>query len=141
MKHAVIPGWAMAATGSAVLVLIVVCVAVLVWRRRDRHIGSPEEVAEAAEQGLSGFETVDAVVGADGSGALAVGRDGRIAAAKRRGKRIAVREVPWQAVRSTAAGILVETDEPRFGRVILTGVDVLDIRRLAPSVERRRLAS
>lgn len=120
------------------LVLAGAALAALVWWRRDRRIGTPEEVAQAVDGDLAGFDTVDAVVGADGAGALAIARDGRLAAAKRHGRRIAVREVGWQAVRSTAGGILVETGERRFGRVMLTGVDVLDIRRLGPAVERRR---
>ena len=56
---------------------------------------------------------------------------GRVAALKLRGRRIAVREIPWTRVRSSAEGIVAEV-EGRFGPVMLAGVDVLDIRRLAP---------
>lgn len=117
---------------------------VLAWtvlRRRDRRIGSPEEVAEAVEVSIPGFLTANAVVGANGLGALAVTSDGRVAAARRRSAGIAVREVGWGAVRSTAQGIVIETGERHFGRLTLTGVDALDIRRLAPARERHRLAA
>ncbi|MDG6746071.1 hypothetical protein QCF01_16915, partial [Staphylococcus aureus] len=65
----------------------------------------------------------------DGQGALAVATDGRVAAIKRQGRMLAVREIPWTRVRSTAEGIIAEV-EGRFGSVTLAGVDVLDIRRL-----------
>jgi hypothetical protein len=55
---------------------------------------------------------------------------------KRHGARIAVREVTWNALRSTPGGIVVETGERRFGSVALTGVNALDIRRLAPQLTR-----
>ena len=73
-----------------------------------------------------------AVVGADGQGALAIADDGRVAAVKRIGKRLAVREVSWRTVRATQEGILVETGDRVLGAVMLAQVDVLDIRRLAP---------
>ncbi|WP_294268682.1 hypothetical protein [uncultured Sphingomonas sp.] len=106
-------------------------IAWLCTRRRDHRVGSPEEVAAAAEAALAGFTVAGAVVGADGQGALAVATDGRVAAIKLQGRRIAVREIPWTRVRSTAEGIVAEV-EGRFGPVLLAGVDVLDIRRLAP---------
>ncbi|CAM3215600.1 hypothetical protein [Sphingomonas zeae] len=106
-------------------------VAWLCTRRRDRRIGSPEDVAAAAESALTGFTVAGAVVGADGQGALAVATDGRVAAVKLHGRRMVVREIPWARVRSTTKGIVAEV-EGRFGPVMLAGVDVLDIRRLAP---------
>lgn len=120
-----------AAAGAAVLL----CAGLIVWairRRTAPRIDSAEEAAQAAETALPGFVTAGAVVGADGSAALAVGADGRVAAMRRRGKRIAACEVPWTAVRSTPEGILIDTGDRRVGRVALTGVDALDIRRLAP---------
>ena len=48
------------------------------------------------------------------------------------GKRLAVREVAWRTVRATHEGILVETGDRMLGAVMLSRVDVLDIRRLAP---------
>ncbi len=104
------------------------------WRtmRRPVRIESAEEVAEAAEASLHGFSVTGAVVGADGQGALATTGDGRVAAAKRLRRRLVVREVAWRDVRSTAGGILVETRDRALGDVALSGIDVLDIRRLAP---------
>ncbi|HVF92867.1 MAG TPA: hypothetical protein VM900_00980 [Sphingomonas sp.] len=122
--------------GSLVAILALAGVAWALKLGRVERIGSPEEAAEAAEQCLAGFATVGAVVGADGSGALAVTDDGRVAVMKRHGARIAVREVTWHAVRSTPAGIVVETGERRFGTVAITGVDALDIRKLAPQLTR-----
>ncbi|GAA3255722.1 hypothetical protein GCM10020258_14410 [Sphingomonas yabuuchiae] len=69
-------------------------IAWLCTRRRDRRIGSPEDVAAAAEAALTGFTVAGAVVGADGQGALVVATDGRVAALKLHGRRIAVREIP-----------------------------------------------
>lgn len=101
-------------------------------KRRVIRIETAEEAAEAAQAQLPGFAVSGAVVGADGRGALAVADDGRVAAVKRFGKRIAVREVTWRTVRATQEGILVETGDRTLGAVMLSRVDVLDIRRLAP---------
>ncbi|KQM74369.1 hypothetical protein [Sphingomonas sp. Leaf20] len=103
-------------------------------RRRVNRIETPEEAADAAHAQLRDFAVAGAVVGADGLGALAIADDGRVAAVKRIGKRIAVREVTWRTVRATQEGILVETGDRAIGAVMLARVDVLDIRRLAPSV-------
>ena len=66
-------GWALAG-GAAGTLLSGAGIGLLLRRRRDRRVGSPEEVAAAAEAALSGFIVSGAVVGADGQGALAVGR-------------------------------------------------------------------
>ena len=121
-------GWALAGLGAGT-VLGGVGIGWLVRRRRNRRLGAPEDVAAAAEAALEGFAVSGAVVGADGQGALAVARDGRVAAVKLHGRRMVVREIPWNQVRSTAGGIVAEI-EGRFGPVTLAGVDVLDIRRL-----------
>lgn len=104
------------------------------FARRSGHarIASPEEAATAVETALPGFVVAGAVVGADGGGALAVAVNGRVAAMARRGRRLLSREVQWRTIRSTADGIVIETGDRRLGEVRLTGVDVLDIRRLAP---------
>jgi hypothetical protein len=47
-----------------------------------------------------------------------------------------VREVAWQRVRATAAGVEVETGDRRFGRMLVSGIDALDVRRLAPHLTR-----
>ncbi|GAA3696018.1 hypothetical protein GCM10022268_03260 [Sphingomonas cynarae] len=109
------------------------------WRRgRHGHrIGTPEDAAEAVEAALTGVRVAGAVVGADGTGALAVTDDGRVAAVKRLGARLIAREIGWRSVRSTATGILIETDDPRLGTIALAGVNVLDIRRLAPQLGSR----
>ena len=114
----------------------VLALAGIAWRLRlgrGERIDSPEAAADAADHQLPGFVTGGAVVSADGSAALAVDRRGeRVAVCKRHGAHIAVRDVGWAALRSTADGIVVETGERRFGRVPIPGVDALDVRRLAP---------
>lgn len=119
--------------GSLVAVLLLAGTAWGLRLGRDARIDSPEEAAAAAETALAGFAVADLVLGSDGAGALAVGEDGRLAAIKRHGARAAVREVRWAAVRSTPGGTVIETDERRFGRVVLVGVDALHLRRLAAS--------
>ncbi|TXC72369.1 hypothetical protein FSB78_16515 [Sphingomonas ginsenosidivorax] len=124
--------WIVPAAGAAALVVL--GGAGVTWRalRRPVRIDTPEEVAEATEAALRGFAVRGAVVGADGQGALAMSGDGRVAAARRLRRRLVVREVAWRDIRSTAGGILVETNDRALGAVTLTGIDVLDIRRLAP---------
>lgn len=119
--------------GVAAVVLLVVAILWFTLRARQVvKIETAEEVADAAQARLPGFAVAGAVVGADGRGALAVTDDGRVAAVKRIGRRLAVREVAWRTVRATHEGILVETGDRAIGAVMLTKVDVLDIRRLAP---------
>lgn len=123
------------AIGGVVLAVVLLALAILWLMLRTRRvvkIETAEEVAEAAQAQLTGFAVAGAVVGGDGQGALAVAEDGRVAAVKRVGARLAVCEVAWRAVRATRDGILVETGDRALGAVMLTKVDVLDIRRLAP---------
>lgn len=117
---------------AAVLIALGVGAVLFVRTRRPNRIGSPEDAAAACEATLQGFNVTGAVVGADGGGALAVSGDGRVAAVKRLGRGLVAREVMWRTVRSTADGILVETGDRQLGEVRLAGVNVLDIRRLAP---------
>lgn len=122
--------------GSLVAVLALAGTAWALKLGRDAPIETAEEAAHAVEAALIGFDARGALLGADGLGALAVGRGGRVAVVKRHGANIAVREVPWTAILSTPAGIVVETGERRFGRVALPGVDALEVRRLAPQLTR-----
>ena len=121
---------------GGIVAVVVVLLAGLAWAavrmRRVVKIETPEEAADAAQAQLPGFAVAGAVVGADGQGALAIAADGRVAAVRRIGKRLAVREVTWRTVRATQDGILVETGDRALGAVMLAQVDVLDIRRLAP---------
>lgn len=104
----------------------------IVRTRRPGRIDSPEEAAEAAERTLPGFAVAGAVVGADGAGALAVSANGRVAAIARVGRALSVREVAWPSLRAVEGSVIVETGDRRLGTITLAGVDVLDIRRLAP---------
>lgn len=121
------------AIGGGLVALLLLGVVWALRRRSARgRIDDAPAAARAAEAALAGFVAVNAVVGTDWKGALVVGEGGRVAAVKPRGRRLAVREVPWAAVVATPGGIVVESGERRFGRVPLTGVDALDVRRLAP---------
>ncbi|WP_294286234.1 hypothetical protein [uncultured Sphingomonas sp.] len=114
----------------------------IVWAVRRGRVGrieSPEEAAAAADEALGGFETLGAVVGADGAGALAVDRAGRVAVMRRYGKRITVCEIAWLALRSTVEGIEIDSGDRRMGRVLIAGVDALDVRRLAPADLKRMI--
>lgn len=125
--------------GSLAAILLLAGIAWVLRLGHDARIASPQEAADAAEAALAGFEASNVVLGTDGAGALAVGADGRLAAIKRHGARAAVRAVSWADVRPIAGGSVVETGERRFGRVMLTGVDAIDLRRLAgPDVMRER---
>jgi len=100
------------------------------WRVA-RRIDDPQEAADAADT-LPSFVTQGAVVGSDGLAALAVDGAGRVAVVARAGQRIRVREIDWQAVRATPAGMAIDTGDRRLGRILVAGVDHLDVRRLAP---------
>ncbi|TPG20466.1 hypothetical protein EAH87_08245 [Sphingomonas koreensis] len=97
-------------------------------------IEDPESAAQAAEEALPGFQSFGALVGEDRAAAIVAGHHGRVAVVKRHGARLAAREVRWDRVRATHEGMLVETGDRRFGAVTVVGVNVLDIRRLAPSL-------
>lgn len=122
--------------GVAAAAVLAVALWLVLRRRPPARIDSPEEAVRAAEAALAGFAAAGAVVGVGGTGALAVDARGRVAAVKRVGRDLLVREVPWSAVRSTGKAILVETGERALGEVELIGVDALDIRRLAPGALR-----
>jgi hypothetical protein len=98
----------------------------------EARIEDPDSAAQAAEDALAGFRATGAVVGVDGAAALVAGEHGRVAVIKRHGAHFAAREVAWAKVRSVAGAMLVETGDRRFGTVALDGVNVLDVRRLAP---------
>ena len=106
---------------------------VVLRRKRASRIDSAAVAAAAVEAAIAGFVVAGAVVGADGTAALAVSRDNRVAVVVPAGRRMVTREVGWHAVRATADGIMVEAPDRRTGGVALAGVDVLDIRRLAPA--------
>ena len=123
--------------GSIAAILILAGLAWALKLGRAGHEGTidtPEQAVEAAEQALAGFRAIRALVGEDRAAALVAGTHGRVAAIKRHGARLAVREVRWSQVRATYDGILIETGDRRFGAVTVRGVDVLDVRRLAPSL-------
>ena len=133
-----VPAAALYAVAGATALALVATLGWLWARGRHGHrIGTPEDAAEAVEAALAGVRVAGAVVGADGTGALAVTDDGRVAAVRRLGARLIAREIGWPSVRSTATGILIETDDPRLGTIALAGVNVLDIRRLAPRLGSR----
>ena len=110
--------------------------AALAWVRHRRRppmpIETAEEAAFAAEAALAGFQVYSAVLATNGQGALAVGRENRVAVITRGRDGLAVREVPWNAVRATPFGLVVETGGRDGGAVALAGIDALEVRRLTP---------
>jgi hypothetical protein len=124
----------LAVAAAAIVAVLLLAIAGIWWAKRGTRarIEDPESAAAAADAALPNFRTRGAVVGADGRGALAVGEDGRVAAVRRRGTRLAVSEVRWSALRAGPGGVLVETGAREVGTVFVAGVDALDVRRLAP---------
>jgi hypothetical protein len=117
------------------LAALVVAGAAGAWALRRRRkppapIETAEEAAFAAEAALAGFQVYSAVLATNGQGALAVGRENRVAVITRGRDGLAVREVPWKAVRATPYGLVVETGDG--GDVALAGIDSLEVRRLTP---------
>ena len=124
--------WLLPAAGG-LAAFVVVAGAVWAMRRPGpAPIETAEQAAEAADAALAGFAAHGAVLATDGMGALAVGRQDRVAVIKRDGPRLAVREVAWNAVRLTPSGLIVETGDRAFGAVSLAGIDALEVRRLRP---------
>lgn len=117
---------------SLIAVLLLAGTARLLKLGHDARLDA-REAAAAVEGALAGFESARTLVAVDGTGALVLATDGRLAAVKLHGARAAVREVRWPAIRATAAGAVIDTSDRRFGSVTLAGVDALDLRRLAGS--------
>ena len=123
--------------GSLAAILILAGIAWALKLGRGSHAGAIEDpgaAAQAAEQAIPGFDAIGALIGDDRAAAIVAGAHGRVAALKRHGARIAVREVRWSQVRATHEGLLIETGDRRFGAVSVEGVNVLDVRRLAPQL-------
>lgn len=120
---------------AAVLVLGIVALA-LRFRRSERTLVEEADALRAADEAVAGFAALSAVIGSDGRAALVFGEDRRVVVLKAHGARIAARVIDWDAVRAIAGGMLVETNERRFGAVTLSGIDALDVRRLAPQLTR-----
>jgi hypothetical protein len=124
--------WAIGA-GTVAAVLAISGGSWAMLRRRVRaRIDSAEQAAAAASQRLPGFQSAGAVLAVDGAAGLAVSTTDRVALVMQAGKEVLVREITWRALRSTPAGMVVETGDRRLGDVALAGVDVLEVRRLAP---------
>lgn len=118
---------------AAILILAGIAWALRLGRGTAR-IDEPEDAIREADAAIAGFSGESAIVGTDGNAALVVDGRGRVVALKVHGARIAVREIAWQKVRSVPAGMLIDTDERRFGSVLLAGVTALHIRQLAPQL-------
>ena len=85
-------------------------------------IGSEAEAMRAAEDALPGFEGERATLGSDGRAALVHGRDGSVALLKLHGTQIAARRLTAPRMVPSAEGLLVDSGEARFGKVLLRGV-------------------
>lgn len=124
--------WVVPAGGGLVALLAAAGAAWALRRPRPVPMESAEEAAQAVGGALAGFDVRGAVLAADGMAALAVSHQGRVAVIKRDNTGLAVREVPWTAVRLTPAGLVVETGDRSFGAISLAGIDALEVRRLTP---------
>ncbi len=84
--------------------------------------GAAEAIAEA-EAMVPGFEGVSALLGSDGRAALVRGAAGDAVLLKRHGARLAARHIALPADhRLTADGLEIDSGDPRFGPVRLTGI-------------------
>jgi hypothetical protein len=126
--------WFLPAGGG--LAALAMAAAAIAWTRHRRRPPAPIETAEeaafAAEAALAGFQVYSAVLATNGQGALAVGRENRVAVITRDREKLAVHEIPWKAVRATPYGLIVETGDSDVGDIALAGIDALEVRRLTP---------
>ncbi|WP_066798260.1 hypothetical protein [Sphingomonas soli] len=104
--------------GSIVAILFLAGIAWALGLGRT-EIGDEAEAMQAAEDALSGFEPVRAIVSADKSSAMVEGKDGSVAALKLHGAQIAVRGIDASQVIETPEGWTLDSGERRFGRVIV----------------------
>jgi hypothetical protein len=102
----------------------------------DPVFTSADGTMRAAEEAVAGFVAIAAAIGSDGRAALVFGEGARIVVLKAHGARSAAREIAWPDVRASYEGMIVVTNERRFGTVLVAGIDNLDIRRLAPQLTR-----
>ncbi|WP_346775573.1 hypothetical protein [Sphingomonas sp. G-3-2-10] len=119
MKIAIVLG------GSLVAILLLALAAKLL-RLGGGRIAGEDEAMRAAEDILSGFDAVRAVVASDGQAAIVHGRDGGIALLKVHGARVAGRRLPAPVdAIATGDGLRVASGEARFGTVLVRGVSAL----------------
>ena len=104
--------------GSIAAVLVLAGIAWALGLGRA-SIADEAEAMRAAEDALSGFEAIHAVVGSDGRAALVYGVAGKIALLKMHGAWPAVRLVSPEAVRETTDDLVVDSGERLFGRVLV----------------------
>lgn len=127
--------WLLFAGLLAALLLLAGIAAWLKLAGTDRTFAGPEEAMHAAEEALPGFAALSVALGEDRRAALVFGEDQRIVVLMARGARPAAREITWRDIRATSKGMVVATRD-RFGTVLVSGVDSLDIRRLTPQQTR-----
>ncbi|MGI4950086.1 MAG: hypothetical protein ACRYHC_15570 [Janthinobacterium lividum] len=136
------------AIGGGSIAVVAAALAVLRRRRVRPRIDDEAAAIDGATRTVPGFAPGAAVVGHDGAAALVSGTDARgrelLVLVRAGGARLTTREVEWGAVRATPGGIVVETGERRSARkdsgVPITGVDALDVRRLAPAASAQAIA-
>ncbi len=91
-----------------------------------RGIAGEDAAMTEAEAMLPGFAGVRAVVGSDGRAALVWGADGSVALLKLHGAQVAARRLVGDFEhRVTAEGVVIDSGERGFGRVLLVGVAAL----------------
>ena len=105
--------------GSVVAILVLAGIAWALGLGKA-SIADEAEACRHAEDALTGFEAASARVASDGRAALVTGTDGSLAVVKLHGAQPAVRRVIAAQVHADAAGVVVETGERRFGRIIIS---------------------
>lgn len=89
-------------------------------------IADEGEAKVAAEDALSGFAALDAVVAEDGKAALVTGVDGSVALLKLHGAQIAARRLHPPLLIARDAGIAtIDSGESGFGRIAIPDSDKL----------------
>lgn len=102
-------------------ILAILMLAGIAWALKlgQRNLIDEVEAMQAAEDALSGFVAVRAVLSSDKKSAMVTGADGSVAALKLHGAQIAVRRVAAEAVKESAEGWEIDCGERLFGRVTI----------------------
>lgn len=104
--------------GSIVAILFLAGVAWALGLGRA-EIADEARAMQAAEDALSGFDAISAVVSADKRTAMVRGKDGSVAALKLHGAQIAARRIDGSRVEESSEGWALDSGERRFGRVLV----------------------
>lgn len=109
--------------GGSLVAVLGLAGAAWLLRLGGGSIADTAEASRAAEDAVSGFRAVRAVVASDGRAALAHGADGSVVLLKLHGTQIAARHLrPPLDATITPEGLRIATGDRWFGTVTLRGV-------------------